>query len=83
MKVTKKKKISKDRELQIIRMNELALYDKVSKKYFILKFRLKLSYMSSLKGLTLVELFLKQILRTYNLLRKENISEEVETDKEF
>lgn len=59
MKVTKKKKISKDRELQIIRMNELALFEKVSKKYFILKFRLKLSYMSSLKGLTLVELFLK------------------------
>ena len=59
MKFTKKKKISKDRELQIIRMNERALYEKVSKKYFILKVRLKLSYMSSLKGLTLVELFLK------------------------
>ena len=59
MKFTKKKKISKDRELQIIRMNERALYEKVSKKYFILKVRLKLSYMSCLKGLTLVELFLK------------------------
>ena len=59
MKFTKKKKVSKDRELQIIRMNEQTLYEKVSKKYFILKIRLKISYMSSLKGNTVSELFMK------------------------
>jgi hypothetical protein len=83
MKFTRKKKISKDIELRNIRINEQALYEKVSKKYLILKLRLKLSFMSALKGLTLTELFLKQILKSYNVLRKSDVQEHVETDMEF
>ena len=64
-------------------MNEQSLYDKVIKKYAILRIRLKLSYMAALKGLTITELFLKQMIRSYNVLRQSDVSEEVENDKEF
>ena len=49
------------------------MYKKVVTKYFILKIRLKLSYMSMAGGLTLLELFCKSILKTYVMLQQKGV----------
>ena len=47
---------------------ETALYQKVFRKYLLLKVRMKISYMAFMEGKTVKELLLHAILKSYNEL---------------
>ena len=47
---------------------------KIFKKYKILKFRMKISYMAFVQNMTILELFLKAILKTYFRLERSIVS---------
>ena len=47
---------------------ETALYQKVFRKYLVLKVRMKISYMAFMEGKTVKELFLHAILKSYHEL---------------
>jgi hypothetical protein len=57
--------ITKAREHQIIQKNEFSLYRKVFLKYQIMKIRSKISFMALQKCMTVTELILDSIKRTY------------------
>lgn len=57
--------ISKVRQNQIIQKNEFNLYRKVFLKYQIMKIRAKISFMALQKCMTVAELILDAIKRTY------------------
>lgn len=50
---------------RIMQVNEAFIYRKVKTKYTIIRIRNKLSYSAFMKGMTIPQLFLDSILRTY------------------
>lgn len=57
--------ISKAREHQISQKNEFLLYRKVFLKYQVMKIRAKISFMALEKSMTIVELIVDSIKRTF------------------
>ena len=55
---------------RIMQINEAFIYRKVKTKYTIIRIRNKLSYLAFMKGITIAQLFLNSILRTYKYLQK-------------
>ena len=52
------KRVSDEQKEEMWINNEKQLYNKIFKKYKILKFRLKLSFIAFEKGVSIIELFL-------------------------
>jgi hypothetical protein len=58
---------------RIMQVNEAFIYRKVKTKYTIIRIRNKLSYMAFMKGMTVAQLFLTSILRTYQYLQQQGL----------
>ena len=76
--------ISKMKLFQIDQMNQQIIYQKIFVKYKVIELRLKISFSAMSKGLTIQELFLKQIIKSYYALKHEGvILDEFTCDKEL
>ena len=60
------KKVSAGELAKLKSLQENILYEKITKKYFILRVRLKISFMAALQGKTVPELFYHTILKSYD-----------------
>ena len=58
--------ISKTKEHQLIQQNEQAVFRKVLMKYKIMRIRSKISFIALQKSMTVVELIIDSIIRTYH-----------------
>ena len=63
-----KKKVDKQQMLKIERINEISLLKMTYLKYLIIKFRQKISYIAFKNKITIMELFLRAIKKSYNTL---------------
>ena len=61
-----KTKMPKVEKIKLIKLNENTLFEKIARKYFVLKIRLKISFMACRAGQTVSELFYNAILKSYS-----------------
>ena len=77
-----KRMISQSVEQKIEQTNENSLFRKIHLKFVIMRVRAKISYMAFVKRLTIIELFLISIKKTYSKLGKLNVIKTLNKKKE-
>jgi len=73
MKVMNVNKLSQGRELEIIRVNELKIFNRVLKRFKLLRVRAKISFMAFEACLSVKELFFAAIWKTYVTYLKDGL----------
>ena len=63
-----------------MQMNEMKIFKKIFLKYKVMVIRAKISFMAFSKGKTINELMLTQIVKSYKIMRQQNL---IKVNKDF